>query len=104
MNIEYNNGRSHREGQCGSTTAMHLDGRTFDRAIGTKHTAIPGHWAQHGMAVSTFIKMEAGIRRHDFRFRKSAMRSGHNRLEDNILHGQSSRCGNFLETCLSMSI
>ena len=83
---------------------MQLDGRTFDRSIGTKHTAIPEHWAQHCMTLRAFVKIEAGVRRHDLGFRESAMRAGYNRLEDNILHGQSSRWGNFLETCLSMFI
>ena len=47
---------------------MHLDGWTFDRAVGTKHTTIPWLWAQHGMATLAFVKIEAGIRGHDFGF------------------------------------
>ena len=47
---------------------MRLDGRTFDRAVGTEHTAIPGLWAQHGMAILAFVKIETGIRWHDFGF------------------------------------
>jgi hypothetical protein len=70
---------------------MHLNGRAFDRTIGTKHTTIAGLGSQHCMAVSTFVKIETGVSRHQFGFRKSAMRAGEYRFENSIFHGQLSR-------------
>jgi hypothetical protein len=70
---------------------MHLDGWAFDRTIGAKHATIAGLGSQHGMTVAAFVEEETGVSRHQFGFRKSAMRAGEHRFENSIFHGQLSR-------------
>jgi hypothetical protein len=66
------------------TAAMrHLNWRALDRTIGAEDAAIASYWPQHGSAVRAFIKIQAGIGRHDLDRGETAMRTG----EDGFKNG-----------------
>jgi hypothetical protein len=57
-----------------------LNRRARHRAIGTEHATIARLWLQLRAAAGAFIEELAGIRRHGFRFRERAVRTGDGRL------------------------
>ena len=59
-----------------AATALLLDGRALDRAIGAIHAAIPGFRAQEGLAVAAFVVELARIRWHDLRLGEAAVGTG----------------------------
>ena len=59
-----------------------LHRRTEHRAVGTEHTAIALLWPQLFAATRAVVEELARVSWHDFRFLRTAVRTGDDRLKD----------------------
>src|SRR4030095_13846585 len=53
----------------------------LDRTVRTEDAAVTGFWPKQRAAAGAFVEIEAGVGRHDFARRKTAMRTGEDGLE-----------------------
>ena len=68
-------------GSAALARTRRLNRRTRHRAVGTEYATVARLWLQLRAAAGAFIEL-AGIRRHGFRFRDVAVRTGDGRLKE----------------------
>jgi len=69
-----------------ATRLLRLNRRAFHRAVRAKDAAVTGPWSQQPLAALALVEELAGIGRHRFLLRVSALRTGQHRVE-RLRHG-----------------
>jgi hypothetical protein len=72
-----------------TTNSILLDGRTRDRAVRTKHTAVAGERFEPHPAAFTIVKELAGIGRHLLGGLMTAFRAGYGALRNHATPNRS---------------
>jgi len=69
-----------------ATTADLLDGRAFDRAVGTENATVAPLGVQDSFAVPALVKPLAGVRGHGLRRHMAALGAGDGGLQYDLRH------------------